>query len=109
MPTDLTINGRTLNLVDESNVKVKLRVSGQVVEYTAAEIIANAASELTNIQAVVGLGATTTSSVNTAYVKAVGIVQDTEGNDYPTTYLNGKEIDYTASTMNTNIFLDVTP
>lgn len=108
MPTAITINGRTLNLVDESNVKVKLRVSGQVVEYTAAEIIANASGEQANIQAVVGLGATTTGTVKTAYVKAVGIVQDTEGNDYPTTYPNGKEIDYTTSTTNSNIFLDVT-
>lgn len=109
MPTLITINSRGLNLVDETNVSVKLRVSGQVVTYTAAEIIANAASEQTNIQAVVGLSATTTESIKTAYVKdGGGIVQDTEGGDYPSTYLSGKEIDYTTTLMNTNIFTDVT-
>lgn len=108
MPTNITINSRTLNLVDETNVSVKLRVSGQVVTYTAAEILANAASEQTNIQAVVGLGAGTTEAIKTAYVTSGGIVQDTEGNNYPATYLLGKEIDYTTTLMNTNIFNDVT-
>lgn len=108
MPTAITINERTLNLVDETNVSVKLRVGGQVVTYSAAEIIANANSEQANIQAVVGLGAGTTESVKTAYVTSGGIVQDTEGNDFPTTYLLGKEIDYEADLMNTNFFKDVT-
>ena len=108
MPTAININSRTLNLVDETNVSVKLRVGGQVVTYTAAEIIANANSEQTNIQAVVGLGVDTTESIKTDYVYSSGIVQDTEGNDYPSTYLSGKEIDYAATLMNTNFFNDVT-
>lgn len=108
MPIKITINSQDLNLVDETNVSVKLRVSGQVVTYTAAEIIANAASEQANIQAVVGLGATTTEAHKTAYVKSGGIVQDTDGNDYPSTYLSGKQIDYTTTLMNTNFFNDIT-
>lgn len=110
MPTDLTINSRTLNLVNETaNLKVKVRVSGVLKTFTGAEIVANAAGEQAAIQAVMGLGAGTIMTEKTAYVKDAGIVQDTDGNDYPSTYLSGKEIDYATKALNGNIFLDVTP
>lgn len=106
---DITLNGRSLDFTDSSNISVKYRANGELITKTAAEIIADSNGEQAQIQAIMGIGAGTAQTIKTGYVYENGIVQDTNGNSFPATHLLGTEIHYTSKVINTNLFNDVTP
>lgn len=102
---DISLGGRDLNFA--GTISVKYRKNGAVVTKTKAEIIANAAGEQTDIQAIIGIGADTITAEKLGYaLNSAGAILDEDSNPYLNTWQTGKALQYTTIDMHGNIFTD---